>query len=209
MHISDGVLSTQVCIGGYAVALGIAAVCARKMDKMELPKIAVVTSVFFVASLINVPLGATSVHLILPGMVGLILGTMAFPSIMLGIGLQAILFSHGGLTTIGANSLLMGIPALMCACIFSMGRKLRSRNLIIGMGALCGALGTAFAGVILALLLMTAGEDFGGVAQMTLWAHLPVMVIEAAVSGFAVSFLLKVKPELIGVKNAPIDKSQN
>ncbi len=197
MHISDGVLSTPVCIGGYVAALGIAAVCTRKIDKMEMPKIAVVTSVFFVASLINVPMGPTSVHLLLIGLVGVVLGAMAFPSIMLGLVLQAILFGHGGLTTIGANSIMMGLPALITALLFNLARKSNNRPFIIGMGALCGGLGTALAGIILAVLLVTAGEDFIGVAKTALAAHVPVFIVETAVTAFAVSFLLKVKPELI------------
>ncbi|MEW6378019.1 MAG: cobalt transporter CbiM [bacterium] len=201
MHISDGVLSNPVCIGGYLVAIGAAAICIRKtMESEDLPKIAVMTSVFFVASIISVPLGPTSVHLILPGLVGVTLGAMAFPSIMLGLILQALLFQHGGLTTIGANTLMMGIPALTAGLIFHQVRRSNNRKLIIAAGALCGALGTLLAGIILALLLVTAGENFLGVAKVALAAHVPVIIIEAAVTGVAVAFLLKVKPDLIGVR---------
>ncbi|MEW5803845.1 MAG: cobalt transporter CbiM [bacterium] len=201
MHISDGVLSNPVCIGCYAVAIGVAATCIKtKMESQDLPKIAVITSVFFVASLISVPLGPTSVHLILPGLVGVALGAMAFPSIMLGLVLQALLFQHGGLTTIGANSLMMGIPALTAGFIFHQVRKSNNHRLIITAGAVCGALGTLLAGVCLAVLLVTAGENFFGVAKVALAAHVPVIIIESIVTGAAVAFLLKVKPDLIGVR---------
>lgn len=201
MHISDGVLSNPVCIGGYLVAIGVAATCIKqKMKSDDLPKIAVITSVFFVASLINVPLGPTSVHLILPGLVGVALGAMAFPSIVLGLALQALLFQHGGLTTIGANSLMMGIPALTAGAIFHQVSTSGNRKLIIATGAICGALGTMLAGIILAVLLVTAGEDFIGVAKVALLAHVPVIIIETVVTGAAVAFLLKVKPDLIGVR---------
>jgi cobalt/nickel transport system permease protein len=201
MHISDGVLSNPVCIGGYVAAIGIASVCIRtKMQSQDLPKIAVITSVFFVASLINVPLGPTSVHLILPGLVGVALGAMAFPSIMLGLILQALLFQHGGLTTIGANSLMMGIPAMLAGFIFHQVRESNNRKMIIAAGAICGALGTMLAGIILAVLLLTAGENFLGVAKVALAAHVPVIIIETVITGAAVGFLLKVKPDLIGVR---------
>ena len=201
MHISDGVLPNSICIGGYLATIGISAVCIKsKMVPQELPKIAVVTSVFFVASLISVPLGPTSVHLILAGLVGVILGPMAFPSVMLGLILQAILFQHGGLTTIGVNSLMMGIAALTAGCIFKGFKKSHNRRVIISVGAVCGALGTLLAAIILALLLVTAGEDFFGVAKIALAAHLPVIIIETIITGVAVAFLLKVKPDLIGVK---------
>ncbi len=207
MHISDGVLSTPVCIGGYLAAIGIAAICMKKnMESKELPKVAVVTSIFFVASLINVPLGPTSVHLILPGLVGVTLGAMAFPSILLGLILQSLLFQHGGLTTIGANTLMMGIPALMSGFLFYWVKNSDNRKLIITTGALCGTLGTLLAGVILAVLLVTAGEDFFGVAKIALLAHVPVIVIETIITGVAVAFLLKVKPDLIEVKSGKFSK---
>ena len=81
MHISDGVLSAPVLIGGYVISASIAAVIIRKTKSEDIPKTAVMTSIFFVASLIHVPLGPTSAHLILNGLVGIILGPMAFVSI--------------------------------------------------------------------------------------------------------------------------------
>lgn len=196
MHISDGVLRPSVYIGGYLVSAGIMALCVRKMKAEELPKVAVVTSAFFVASLIHIPLGPTSVHLLIIGLVGALLGVAAFPSVALGLTLQSLLFGYGGITALGANALMMGAPALIAGWIYGhlKGRSLKSH---MGAGALAGGLGTALASVVLALFLMTSGEDFFGVAKVALAAHVPVIIIEAIVTAFAVSFLMKVKPELI------------
>lgn len=198
MHISDGVLSNYVCAGGYAAAMGIAGVCVRKMDTREIPQIAVMTAVFFVGSLISIPLGPTSAHLILNGLAGVILGGSAFVCIFLGLILQALLFGHGGFTTIGCNAVMMGLAALASALVFSFARKSDKKATKIGFAAAAGAMGTILAGVILALFLYTSGDDFFGVAHMALAAHVPVMLIEGAVTAFAVSFLLKVKPEMVG-----------
>ena len=108
MHISDGVVPTSVALGGFAVSLAITAWSARKTNPDDLPKIAVVTSAFFVASLIHVPIGPTSVHLLIPGLVGILLGNSAFLSIALGIALQSLLFQFGGITAIGVNAFMMG-----------------------------------------------------------------------------------------------------
>ena len=196
MHISDGVLPTSVAVGSYAVTIALTAWSIRKTRGDELPKVAVVTSSFFVASLIHVPLGPTSVHLLIPGLVGILLGNSAFVSIALGLLLQSLLFQFGGITAWGANSLMMGLPALSAGWIFELikGRTL-FRNVLAG--AICGGFGVMLAGVILALLLFTSGEDFLGVAKIALIAHLPVIVIEAVISAFTVSFLYKVKPELL------------
>ncbi len=196
MHIADGVLPLTVTIAGYALTAAGVALSLRKVRAEELPKIAVVTSSFFVASLVHLPLGPTSVHLLLPGMVGVLLGPVAFLAITLGLFLQALLFQFGGLTALGANALMMGLPALVCGLVFRLlrGRSQRSHTVA---GGVAGGLGTLLAAVILAALLFTAGEDFLGVARLALFANLPVIAIEAAVSAFIVSFLFRVKPELL------------
>jgi len=197
MHISDGVLPTNVAVASYIVTFGLAAWSTKKVKPEELSKIAVVTSSFFVASLFHVPLGPTSVHLLMGGLVGALLGPAAFISITLGIFLQSILFQFGGLTAVGANSLMMGVPALICAGLFQLirGRTLLSNTIA---GAVVGVLGTTISAIFLALLLTTAGEDFVGVAKLALTAHVPVIIIEGFVSAFVISFLFRVRPELLG-----------
>jgi cobalt/nickel transport system permease protein len=196
MHISDGVLPISVTIGGYAVSAALAAWSARRTRNEELPKLAVMTAAFFVASLIHVPFGPTSVHLIIPGLTGALLGPSAFLSIGLGLLLQSLLFQFGGLTALGANALMMGLPALACGWFFQIFKgSSRTRQTVVG--GVAGAAGTALAAIVLALLLATGGEDFFGVAKIALAAHVPVILIEGAVSAFTVGFLAKVKPALL------------
>ena len=196
MHISDGVLPVSVAIAGYAASGLLAAWSARRIQSQELPKVAVVSAAFFVASLVHIPFGPTSVHLLLPGLAGALLGTSAFLAIALGLLLQSLLFQFGGLTALGANALMMGVPALICGWLFRrlQGRTPKRKSLV---GGLAGALGTALAAIILALLLATGGEDFFGVAKVALAAHVPVIIIEGLVSFFTVGFLVRVKPELL------------
>ena len=196
MHISDGVLPLSVTLGGYAAGAALTAWSARRSNSDEMPKLAVMTAAFFVASLIHVPFGPTSVHLIIPGLTGALLGPSAFLSISLGLLLQSLLFQFGGLTALGANALMMGLPALACGWLF---QKLKGRTIIrqAVAGGVAGALGTALAAVILAALLASGGEDFMGVAKIALLAHVPVFIIEGLVSAFTIGFLARVKPELL------------
>jgi cobalt/nickel transport system permease protein len=196
MHISDGVLPISVTVGGYAVSAALTAFSAHRTRTEDLPKLAVVTAAFFVASLIHVPFGPTSVHLLMPGLVGAMLGFSAFVCIGLGLLLQSLLFQYGGLTALGANALMMGLPALLCGGFFHC-LKGRTRIRQMAIGALAGALGTTLAAAMLALLLASGGEDFFGVAKIALAAHLPVILIEGAVTAFTVGFLARVKPELL------------
>lgn len=196
MHISDGVLPISVAVGGYVVSAGLTALSARRTRSRDLPKVAVVTAAFFVASLIHVPFGPTSVHLLIPGLAGALLGPSAFLSIGLGLLLQSLLFQFGGITALGANALMMGVPAMICGSAFQTFKGIRrTRQMVVG--GMVGALGTALAALILALLLVTGGEDFLGVAKIALVAHLPVILIEGVITAFTVGFLSRVKPELL------------
>ena len=197
MHISDGVVATPLWLGSYVVSAAIIAATTRKTQPEDIPKTAIMTSVFFVASLIHVPIGPTSVHLILNGLLGIILGPFAFTSIFLGLLLQAFLFQHGGITTIGVNSVMMGLPALLVYRMFDLHRKFRFKLNAAIFGALSGALGIFLGAIILAALLITTGSEFIVVAKLALLAHVPVIVIEAIVTGFIASFLKTVKPELL------------
>lgn len=202
MHISDGVLSSVVVAIGWVIALSISAfILWRSKQHYDLseriPMISIMTAAFFVASLVHVPFGLTTVHLLLNGLLGVVLGIMAFPAMLVGLTLQAFLFQHGGITTIGINNVMMGIPALLAYWTFRLGyRKGLSPAFV---GGLCGALGILLSGIFLALVLIITGEEFQEVAYAAALAHVPIMIIEGVITGSVVSFLLKVRPELLPI----------
>lgn len=208
MHISEGVLSAPVLIAGLVGTAVIAAATMRKMDLEEIPKISVITSVFFVSSLIHVPIGVTSVHLILNGLVGVILGWRAFSAVLVGLILQAILFGHGGVTVIGVNALMMGGGALVGYLVWQQRHYFSLKRKELIFGALAGSTAVGVSGIILALALVTTGEAFHAVAKAVLLAHIPIMVIEAGVVGACTEFLSRVKPEILaGQRLAPTASS--
>ncbi len=206
MHISDGVLPPTVAITSFVISGGIIAVNLRKLNYEDYPKIAVMTSAFFIASLIHVPLGPTSVHLLLPGLVGILLGPVSFIAVTLGLVLQCFLFQFGGLTALGANSLMMGLPAVFCGWLFN---RVKGANLKVNaiMAGIVGAAGVILATIMLAVLLYLSGDEFLGVAKVAVVAHIPVAIIEGIISSFTVSFLYRVKPELLSSR-LPIDSAQ-
>ena len=163
----------------------------------EIPKISVVTAVFFVASLIHIPIGPTSVHLILNGLAGVILGWSAFVSIFFGLILQSLLLQHGGITAIGVNACIMGLPAFAAYGMFKARLLSRFKYREAVFGAIAGAVAVLLAGVLLALALITAGEEFLSVAKLVVLAHIPVMTVEGVIIGFCANFLARVKPEVL------------
>jgi len=74
MHISEGICSPPVLAAGLGLAVAGVAYGLRKIDTESIPRVGVLSSAFFVASLIHVPIGPTSVHLVLNGLMGLLLG---------------------------------------------------------------------------------------------------------------------------------------
>lgn len=201
MHIAEGVLNTPVLISGAAVGITGTAIGLKKIEYENMPKVAVISSAFFVASLIHVPVGPSSAHLILNGMAGIILGYAAFPALLLALLLQAILFQFGGFTTLGLNTVTMATPAVLCYIIFKPLVVHRIRFVSAIAGFLTGFLSVFLSSILVALALSLSDELFITVARMIVIVHIPIMVIEGVITGFVVFFLRKVKPELLGYKN--------
>ncbi|WP_419780817.1 cobalt transporter CbiM [Maridesulfovibrio sp.] len=196
MHISEGILSLPVLATGAVVAATGTMIGLKKMDSEKLISVALLSSVFFVASLIHIPVGPSSAHLILSGLMGLLLGWAAFPAILTGLLLQAVLFQYGGLTVIGVNTAIMALPAVACHYMF---RPLLNKNALnMSIGAfLCGSLSVAFSAILTALALSFTDESFTSAAQMIVYGHIPVMIIEGFICASAYGFLQKVRPEML------------
>jgi cobalt/nickel transport system permease protein len=124
VHISDGVLSYSWIAAGFAVAALLAWFGAWRIRDEEIANVAVMTAAFFVASLVHVRVPPTSVHLLLNGLVGVVLGRRAALAIPVGLFLQAVLIGHGGLTTLGVNSCVMVLPALLAWQLFALLQRL-------------------------------------------------------------------------------------
>lgn len=199
MHISEGVLSAPVLIAGAVLSAGGVAVGLRKMSYDKIPQVAVLSSAFFVASLIHVPIGPSSVHLVLNGLVGILLGWMAFPSILVALSLQALLFQFGGFTVLGVNTFTMATPAVVAYLLFSPLVKKNNIPVVLACGFLAGITGIFLGTLLIALALVSTGESFRNVATVIIIAHIPVMIIEGIVTAFCVIFLKRVKPEILEV----------
>jgi cobalt/nickel transport system permease protein len=196
MHISEGVLSGPVLLGGGALAAAGTAVGLKKLDYERIARAGLLAAAFFVASLIHVPIGPSSVHLILNGIVGLILGWGAFPTILVALVLQGVLFQYGGLTTLGVNTMIMAAPAVLCYYLFGPLVK-RQRAVALTGAFACGFVSILLGALVAGAALMFTEENFLEVTLLVISAHLPVMVIEGVITVFCVAFFLKVQPDLL------------
>jgi cobalt/nickel transport system permease protein len=270
VHIAD-VLPPAWWAGGIVAAAALLAANSRGLADAEIPRLALLSAAFFVASLIHVRVGPTSVHLLLNGLVGIILGRRAVLAVTVGLVLQAALIGHGGFSSLGINICVMTLPAYLAAALFSGMRRVSitkrpaARSALVAVSVIIWGL-SLFAGMemtlaewrgdaarwlahpadwwtfhpltltVLALvaLLTAVGErrlenspDFpiglfigevavlttvalnalvlwlalpgeaGAVAPVVFVAHLPIAALEGIICGFAVSFLVKVAPQML------------
>jgi cobalt/nickel transport system permease protein len=197
MHITEGVLPPGTMIAGFLLAGGWIGWTAKKLEADDMPRVAVMSAAFFVGSYIHVPFGITSVHLVLNSLVGVILGVHAMLAIGLGLVFQKLLLGHGGITTIGINTCIMGFPAVSVGWVYRALLKGRSAKWQVVGASLLTAVTVALSALAAALVLMTGGEDFRTVAGAFFVGHTPVILVEAAIAGFVIDFLNRVKPELL------------
>lgn len=204
VHISDGVLQPPWLVGGFLLAGLLAWLGSQRLADEEIPRIAVMTSAFFVASSIHVPAWPTSMHLLLNGLVGVILGPRVALAIPLGLFLQKLLFAHGGLTTLGVNSCVMVLPALGAWLAFSRLKRatwFRRPRLRWFAGFALGGLTVLATATLNALTLWLGGEEaWPHLAAVVFVGHLPVVGLEALIMAAVVNFLVRVKPEMLGLQ---------
>jgi cobalt/nickel transport system permease protein len=198
MHISEGVLSPSVLIAGAALTTAGVAIGMRRLDHEEIPSMGILSAAFFVASLVHVPICPSSMHLVLNGLLGLILGWKAFPAILVGLALQGLLFQFGGLTTLGVNTLNMALPAVMCYYIFGWGMRAGTSMPVLSFTAFaCGSCAVLISGLMVGFSLYLTGEAFLPAAKLVVVAHFPIILIEGILTAACALFLRRVKPELL------------
>ena len=185
-----------VLVAGGLVTAAALALALPRTSQTDMPKVAVVSAAFFVVSLINVPVGPTSVHLVLSVLIGLVLGWAMVPAIFVGLILQAVFFGFGGITTLGLTTVNIALPGLFWGTLFrrpiNAARTALGRSLLAGLAAAL-AIGTS------ALLVVTEL----GLSDRAYLASAPLVMLtylaagEAVITGFAVTFLHRVMPEAL------------
>ncbi len=123
MHISDGILAGSTSAAGFVAAGGLVAIGLARSRETDMAKAGLLTASFFLASLVRIPLPGTSVHLLLASLNGIALGTLCFPSIFIALLLQALLFGHGGVSSLGVNTVIMALPAYLAGVAFRAGLR--------------------------------------------------------------------------------------
>ncbi|ALG66731.1 cobalt transporter CbiM [Beggiatoa leptomitoformis] len=198
MHIAEGVLSLPVLVGSSLLAMGGIAIGLRHLEQARIPLAAVLSAVFFIASLIHIPVGVTSVHLVMLGLCGLLLGWAAFPAIFVALLLQTIFFGFGGLTTLGINTLIMSVPAVVCYYLFGQQLQQASAKSVLWRGSAAAVFAVALGVLIMAsALYLSDTQAFNLLIIWVMVSHIPVMLVEGVITGVVMVFLYRVQPDLL------------
>jgi cobalt/nickel transport system permease protein len=204
-HIPDGVLSAPVLLTGGVIAAGLLAHALRRVGPREVPRVAIMAAMFFIASLIMIPLGPTSVHPLLAGLMGLVLGWGVVPAVTVGLLLQAIFFGFGGLTALGVNVVNIALPGLVAGLLLGpVIRKAAGTALASTLAACVGAAAVAGTALMVTLVLTLSSGDFHAPARLIALTYAPLMVVEGLVTSVAFMAVLRMRPDLVA---APLVRS--
>jgi len=184
MHISEGVLSAGVIATSSIVLTPLIINSVRKLHSDDISKVALLSALFFVVSTIHLPIGVTSVHFMMLGIIGIMLGWHSFSALLIALLLQAMLIGFGGISSLSANTLNTGIGALTGFYLFKL---LKDRLPTVVVSFLVGFVPILVASVGIAVALLFSSGEFLIVAQTALIAHLPLAFVE----GIMMVFLFK------------------
>ena len=145
----------------------------------------------FIISLVHFPIpGGTSIHLGLYGLAGLLFGIRAIPILFVDLLFQGLIFQHGGLLSVGVNTLTMGSGALSARALW----KLKIINNQV-KSFFCGFLGILVPAVLIAAVFLLLHYGKGMAFIVTL--YLPAAFIEGFLTVVITNYFHKVKPEIL------------
>jgi cobalt/nickel transport system permease protein len=206
VHIPDGFLTNRIAVS-LDVVSGIGVLYAARRAKVDLsgrmvPIMGVLAAFVFAAQMLNFPvLGGTSGHLIGGALLAVLLGPMTgFLTMATVVIAQALFLQDGGLVALGAN--VFNISAITCFSGYALfkllgggttgGKRMLFAGFIAGWGSLmvsaaCCALQMGLSGAIPLRIGLTTMLGY----------HAVVGIIEGMLTAGVMSFLLKVRPDLM------------
>ena len=212
MHISEGILPAPSAAVWFAAAApfvvwGLIAIRLRRARQTNyMPTLAMVGAAVFLISCMPIPIPGTGScsHPCGTALAAIIVGPAASIVVAtLALLFQALFMAHGGLTTLGANVVSMGvIGSLTGWAAFQVVRRLTGSAFAGAVAAgLLGDWATYAATSFILASALHGGESmwpmFLGIAGAFTPTQIPLGVLEGALTGWAYRFIARRRPELI------------
>ncbi len=216
MHIMEGFLPSPWWQAWFAVSIPVIAYGIYKMDKLIkekreiLPLLAVAGAFIFVLSSLKMPsvTGSCS-HPTGTGVAAIMFGP-AITAVLSTIVLiyQALFLAHGGITTLGANVLSMGIIGPVASyVIYKTGMKARLNfYLVVFLSTAFGDWATYIVTSTELALAFPAGgvltfgaffSSFGKFVAIFAITQVPLAIMEGAVSALLLKYVINVKSDIL------------
>jgi len=206
VHIPDGFLDLKTCLGSYCAAgagltLAMRRIRASGSDK-TVPLLGVMSAFLFAGQTVNFPIGSgISGHLLGSTLAAIVLGPSGAALVVATVLLvQCVLFQDGGITTFGANFLNLGLVGVGTGYfVFQfLARWVRSARGLVLPAAIASWFSALCAAVACAIELAGAGTvKLPVILPPLLVAHAVIGLGEAAITAAMISFLARVRPDLI------------
>ena len=212
MHISEGILPFPWALFWFLVLVPFLALGVRRLhvlareDLSLKPLVGLLTAVVFIISCmpIPVPTAGTCSHPCGTGVAAILVGPLV--SILIAavsLLIQALFLAHGGLSTLGANTLSMGVVGSIAGWLaFRALRKVGASLAIAGFVAGVMADWATYATTSLILALGIRGESplwplFAKVVLAFLPTQLPLGILEGVITAGMVTLLYRKRPDLL------------
>jgi cobalt/nickel transport system permease protein len=212
MHISEGILPLDWAAVWFVVAAPFVALGLRRLSDLSRndlsikPLVGLLAAVVFIISCmpIPVPTAGTCSHPCGTAISAVLLGP--FISVLIStvaLLIQALVMAHGGLSTLGADIVSMGVVGSMVG--YGVFRGLRSLGAGLGLSGFCAGLLTDWAVYLTTSMELATGIRgdepflplFTKIVVAFVPTQLPLGVLEGAMTAGMVLLLHKKRPDLL------------
>ncbi|MEN8152424.1 MAG: energy-coupling factor ABC transporter permease [Acidobacteriota bacterium] len=204
MHIPDGFLNLPVLLSTGAISGAFLIPSVNKINREStpdrIPLMGLSAAFVFAAQILSFPVfGGTSAHISGAVLISILLGPMSgFLITAAAVILQALLFQHGGVLTLGANILNIAIlQSFLGYYIFRIfSRKFYSAGIIIAtfIALILGATICAFELILSGTIPLKEGL----IAMIS--SHIITGFIESGVTLLIIGMIKKLTPKLLELK---------
>ncbi len=212
MHISEGILPFTWAALWFAVAAPFVAYGLYRLKKLSAadlsfkPLVGLMAAVVFIISCMPVPVpsAGTCSHPCGTGISGILLGP-AISTLVASVALliQALFLAHGGLSTLGANIVSMGVAGSFTG--FSLFKLLRSLRVNIAVAGFIAGLFADWATYLATSAELASGIKGDSPFPPLFWkiliafvpTQLPLGILEGAMTAGMIMLLYKKRPDLL------------
>jgi cobalt/nickel transport system permease protein len=212
MHISEGILPAQWAVFWFVLALPFVAWGLHELKKRSAsdlsfkPLVGLMSAVVFIISCmpIPVPTAGTCSHPCGTGLAAIILGpALSILVASVALLIQALFLAHGGLSTLGADIVSMGVMGSLAG--YLVFRILRTARTNLYVSGFIAGLFADWATYLTTSVELASGIRGDSAFFPLFWklliafvpTQLPLGILEGALTAGMVGFLYKKRPDLL------------